>query len=87
MGITKKGNAFAGKSVLQYELDIDSLKGNFVWVEGPYPAGAWPDIKIFLNTLSGQVNASRPTAATWGILTRSSAQTMTATQREILGCS
>jgi hypothetical protein len=22
------------------------------WVEGPYPAGAWPDIKIFMNTLT-----------------------------------
>ncbi len=50
--VAKKGNAFgshkyAGKSALRYELGIDILKGNLVWVEGPYPAGAWPDIKIF----------------------------------------
>jgi len=24
-------------------------------VEGPYPAGAWPDLKIFLNTLAGHL--------------------------------
>ena len=59
-GITKKGNAFgshkySGKSALQYKLDIDILKGNLVWVEGLYPAGAWPDIKIFLNTLVGHL--------------------------------
>ena len=44
-GIAKKGNAFgshkyAGKSALRYELGIDILKGNLIWVEGPYPAGA-----------------------------------------------
>jgi hypothetical protein len=55
-GAAKKGNVFsshkyAGKSALCYELGIDILAGNLVWVEGPYPAGAWPDIKIFMNTL------------------------------------
>ena len=59
-GVTKKGNAFgshkyAGKSALRYELGIDILKGNLVWVEGPYPAGTWPDIKIFLNCLAGHL--------------------------------
>ena len=59
-GVVKKGNAFgshkyAGKSALRYELGIDILKGNLVWVEGPYPAGAWPDIKIFLNSLAGHL--------------------------------
>jgi hypothetical protein len=59
-GVTKKGNAFgshkyAGKSALHYELGIDILKGNLVRVEGPYPAGAWPDIKIFLNCLVGHL--------------------------------
>ncbi len=41
-----------GKSALRYELGIDILAGNLVWVEGPYPVGAWPDIKIFMNTLA-----------------------------------
>jgi hypothetical protein len=39
-GVTKRGNAFgshkyAGKSALRYELGINILKGNLVWVEGP----------------------------------------------------
>ncbi len=59
-GVAKRGNAFgshkyAGKSVLRYELGTDILKGILVWVEGPYPAGAWTDIKIFLNTLAGHL--------------------------------
>ena len=28
------------------------LAENLVWVGGPYPAGAWPHIKIFKNELS-----------------------------------
>jgi len=56
-GPAVKGNAFgshkyAGKSALRYELGIDILAGNLVWVGGPYPAGAWPDIKIFKNELA-----------------------------------
>ena len=59
-GVHEKGNAwgshkYAGKSAVRYELGIDILKGNLVWVEGPYPAGAWPDIKIFLNCLAGHL--------------------------------
>ncbi len=50
--ITQKGPAFAshkyvGKSVLRYELRINILAGNLVWVSGPYPAGKWNDIKFF----------------------------------------
>ena len=56
-GPAVRGNAFgshkyAGKSALRYELGLDILAGNLVWVGGPYPAGAWPDIKIFKNELS-----------------------------------
>ncbi len=59
-GVAKKGNAFVshkytGKSALRYELEIDILKGNLIWVEGQYPAGTWPDIKIFLNCLAGHL--------------------------------
>jgi hypothetical protein len=41
-GVTKKGNAFTshkyvGKSALRYELGIDILAGNLVWIQGPYP--------------------------------------------------
>ena len=50
-GQAKKGNPFgshkyAGKSALRYELAVDIRGGNLVWIQGPYPAGKWPDIKI-----------------------------------------
>jgi hypothetical protein len=51
-GQAKKGNPFAShkyasKSALRYELGVDIRGGNLVWIQGPYPAGKWPDIKIF----------------------------------------
>ncbi len=51
-GQAKKGNPFgshkyAGKSALRYELGVDIRGGSLVWIQGPYPAGKWPDIKIF----------------------------------------
>ncbi len=54
--ILQKGPAFAshkyaGKSALRYELGIDILAGNLVWVSGPYPAGKWNDV-IFLNNFA-----------------------------------
>jgi hypothetical protein len=56
-GPATRGNGFAshkyaGKSVLRYELGIDILAGNSVWVSGPYPAGKWNDINFFLNELA-----------------------------------
>ena len=56
-GAATRGNAFgshkyAGKSALRYELGIDILAGNLVWVSGPYPAGKWNDIKFFTNELA-----------------------------------
>ncbi len=50
-GIAMKGNAiashkYAGKSTLRYELGVDILAGNLVWIQGPYPAGKYTDIKI-----------------------------------------
>ncbi len=51
-GNTFGSHKYAGKSVLCYELGLDILAGNLVWVGGPYPDGAWPDIKIFNNELS-----------------------------------
>jgi hypothetical protein len=48
-GAATRGNAvgshkYAGKSALRYELGIDILAGNLVWVSGPYPAGKLNDI-------------------------------------------
>jgi len=47
-----KGNTFVshkymGKSALRYELGVDILAGNLVWIQGPYPAGKYTDITIF----------------------------------------
>ncbi len=55
-GVATKGNAFAshkyaGKSALRYELGIDILAGNLVWIQGPYPAGKYTDIKFFNKVL------------------------------------
>jgi hypothetical protein len=55
-GIAKKGNSFAthkyaGKFALRYELGVDILAGNLVWIQGPYPAGKYTDIKIFNKVL------------------------------------
>jgi hypothetical protein len=41
-GAATKGNAFgshkyAGKSALRYELGVDILAENLVWIQGPYP--------------------------------------------------
>jgi hypothetical protein len=54
-GVTTKGNAFAshkyaGKSALRYELGVDILAGNLVWIQGPYPA-VNTDIIIFNKVL------------------------------------
>jgi len=56
-GAARKGNAFgsfkyAGKSALRYELGVDILAGNLVWVSGPYPAGKYTDIAIFNSVLA-----------------------------------
>ena len=51
-GYATKGNPFAshkykGKSAFRYEPAIDIIEGNLVRIEGPYPAGKYPDITIF----------------------------------------
>ena len=53
-GAATKGNAFAshkfaGKSALRYEMGVDILVGNLVWIQRPYPAGngKYTDIKIY----------------------------------------
>jgi hypothetical protein len=55
-GAATKGNTFAshkyvGKSALRYELGVDILTGNLVWIQGPYPAGKYTDIKFFNKVL------------------------------------
>ena len=43
---------FKGKCGLRYEIGVDILAGNIVWVNGPYAAGKYPDIKIFRSGLA-----------------------------------
>jgi hypothetical protein len=39
------------KSGLRYEVGISIQAGDIVWVNGPFPCGEWPDIKIFRKDL------------------------------------
>jgi hypothetical protein len=55
-GTAIRGNAFAshkylGKSALRYEIGVSILGGDLVWIQGPYPAGAFNDVKIFNKVL------------------------------------
>jgi hypothetical protein len=55
-GTATKGNTFAsykyaGKSGLRYKLGVSILGGDLVWIQGPYPAGKYNDIKIFNKVL------------------------------------
>ena len=36
---------------------------NLVWIQGPYPAGAWPDIKIFTSFLALFLKPGEPVEA------------------------
>ena len=53
--IAEHGRAFYShkfkKSALRYEVCICILTGDIVWINGPYEAGIWPDIKIFRDAL------------------------------------
>jgi len=43
---------FKGKFALRYEIGVDILAGNIVWIEGPYAAGKYPDVEIFRRGLA-----------------------------------
>ena len=56
MGTAIRGNAFAshkyeGKSALRYEIGVSILGGDLVWIQGPYSAGVFNDVKIFNKVL------------------------------------
>ena len=36
---------------LRYEVALSIQTGDIVWINGPFPAGAWPDINIFRHGL------------------------------------
>ena len=41
---------------MRYEIAICITTGHVVWVNGPYPCGAWPDIKIAKDILYDMFN-------------------------------
>jgi hypothetical protein len=45
---------------LRYEVGICIQSGDIVWLNGPYPAGAWPDLKIFRDGLKRVLARTRP---------------------------
>jgi hypothetical protein len=45
---------FHGPGV-RYELGLSIYSGDIVWVNGPFPCGQWPDIKIFRSKLINQL--------------------------------
>ena len=51
-GKSFSSHKYASKSALRYELGVDILAGRLVRIQGPYPAGKWPDINIFNAVLS-----------------------------------
>ena len=55
-GAPVRGNSFAshkyaGKSALRYEIGVSILGGDLMWIQGPYPAGSFNDVKIFNKVL------------------------------------
>jgi hypothetical protein len=51
---------FKGKCGLQYEIGVDILARNIMWINGPYAVGKYPDIKIFsMAWLIGWMNMNR----------------------------
>ena len=95
-GAATKGKAFAshnyaGKSALRYELGVDILAGNLVWIQGPYPAGKFTDIVIFNKVLQnflepGERVEADPTRGTAATRTTSNARAMLRIRRRIGEC-
>ncbi len=88
-GAAMKGDVFAsqymGKSTLRYELGVDILTGNLVWIQGPYPASKYTDIVIF-NIPSSQASGSRSTRGTAATPTRKNVRGTTRIRQKIREC-
>jgi hypothetical protein len=41
----KRGITNLGKCGRRYEIGVDILAGNIVWVNGPFAAGKYPDVE------------------------------------------
>ena len=53
---------------MRYEIGVDILAGNIVWIEGPYAAGKYPDIKIFCSFLAHWLDPSERVEADDGYI-------------------
>jgi hypothetical protein len=59
---SRKFNAAA----LRYEIAISICSGDVVWINGPFPAGHWPDIKIFRESLIHELDEGEKVEADLG---------------------
>ena len=41
---------------MRYELAVDIKTGYLVWINGPFPAGAFPDVSIFRSCLAHELD-------------------------------
>ena len=56
------------KSGLRYEVGIALMTGKIVWINGPFPCGAWPDISIFRSSLLSHLERGERVEADDGYL-------------------
>ena len=51
---------------LRYEIGVGLQSGNICWVNGPFPAGSWPDLKIFKSKLVNRLGPNEKVEADCG---------------------
>ena len=51
---------------LRYEIGLSIFNGNLCWVNGPFPAGSFPDLKFFRNDLKRYLDDSEKVVADRG---------------------
>ena len=56
------GHKFKGWG-LWYEVTLSILKGNIVWINGPYECGLWPNISIFHDALISELDKGKKVEA------------------------
>lgn len=43
-------------SAVRYEVAVSIIKGDIVWINGPYPPGDWNDVDIFRDSLASHLD-------------------------------
>ena len=67
MGFNKERYSHKFKTAgvrVQYEIAVSILKGDVVWIHGPFPCGKWPDISIFRDSLINHLGQNERVEAT-----------------------